>query len=323
MHPTWGWIVAIYLFLGGLAAGAFLVAAVLELTGKRDRSDFSPITLAGAVATGPILIVGVLLLVLDLGAGLREPWRIPLMWIHLSSVMTWGVWILSLFIPVSLIYGFLEVIDQYPEAWRRVTSRRWARWLVSLQGPALRRAKRILAILGSVLAVLTALYTGVLLSAVGPAVPLWSTPILPFVPISVLPLLFLVSAIATGVALTVDVAATLYTADIGHRIKGLSLIHLALVLLEALLLGLLLVGALVSGGSAAQAVEIMLTGPYSVVFWVFFVLPAFVFPFILNSYELARGRHSASVGAAVGVGVLVAGLFLRYLILANGIPVAL
>ena len=29
MHPTWGWVVAIYLFLGGLAAGAFLVAAVL------------------------------------------------------------------------------------------------------------------------------------------------------------------------------------------------------------------------------------------------------------------------------------------------------
>jgi formate-dependent nitrite reductase membrane component NrfD len=93
--------------------------------------------------------------------------------------------------------------------------------------------------------------------------------------------------------------------------------------LEVLLLALLLVGGLVSGGSAAQAVRIMLTGPYSVVFWVFFVLPAFVIPFVLNFYELARGRHSAYVGAAAGVGVLVAGLFLRYLILVNGIPVAL
>ena len=75
MHPVWDWLVAIYLFLGGLGAGAFLVAATLELAGKRSESDFSPISLVGATLPGPLVALGAVLdvHVADVDREAREP----------------------------------------------------------------------------------------------------------------------------------------------------------------------------------------------------------------------------------------------------------
>jgi hypothetical protein len=38
--------------------------------------------------------------------GLRQPWRIPLMFTNFGSVMTWGIWILTLFLPLCFLYFF-------------------------------------------------------------------------------------------------------------------------------------------------------------------------------------------------------------------------
>ena len=46
----WGWLVAIYLFLGGMGAGAFIIAAVIELTGERYKHEYCPTALVGAGA---------------------------------------------------------------------------------------------------------------------------------------------------------------------------------------------------------------------------------------------------------------------------------
>jgi formate-dependent nitrite reductase membrane component NrfD len=323
MYPVWEWLPAIYLFLGGLGAGAFLVAATVEFTGRRYDFSFSPTTLVGATVPGPLVALGTVLLIFDLGAALREPWRILYMFTHLTSVMTWGVWILTLFIPLSFAYGFLEVIDTYPATWRRIKNGiRWER-LSFLKDLPIRRTKRIVAAAGSVLAVGTALYTGVLLSAVGPATPFWSTPILPFIPISMMPVLFLVSAISTGVGLTVDLSATLVLRDVQHRIPQLPLIHLAMIGAETVLLGMLLITAFVDGGAAAQAALDIVIGPHSLVFWLLIVVPGFIFPFVVHAYAVGLGRHSPFSGLGSGVGIVVAGLFLRYLILVSGLPAAL
>jgi len=315
MQTIWGWLPAIYLFLGGLGAGCFLVAAVFELTNKRYQFDFCPITLVGATVAGPVLTIGTLLLIFDLGAGLREPWRISFMLTHITSVMTWGVWILSLFIPVSFGYGFLELMDVYPQTWDRITGR-----IPRLAALPLRKVKRILAVVGAVLAVMTAIYTGVLISAVGPAIPFWSTPILPFVPIPMLPLLFLVSALSTGIGLTVDLAATLTIKHPEDRIRRLPAIHLAVIGLETLLLGLLLITAFFQGGASAMSAAAIVSGTHSIVFWGFIVIPGFVFPFGVHAYAMGMGRHSLASGLASGVGIVAAGLFLRYLILVSGLP---
>jgi formate-dependent nitrite reductase membrane component NrfD len=320
MYPVWEWLPAIYLFLGGLGAGAFLVAATFEFSGKRYEFDFSPTTLVGAAVPGPLVALGTVLLISDLGAGLREPWRILYMFTHFTSVMTWGVWMLTFFIPISFIYGFLELMDVYPQAWKWIKNRSWAERLGFVQPLPVRRMKRIAAGVGAVFAVGIALYTGILLSTVGPAIPFWSTPILPFIPVPMMPILFLISAISTGIGLTVDLSATLFVPDLQHRIPQLPLIHLALIGAETVLLGMLLITAFVNGGAASQAALDIVIGPHSLVFWLLIVLPGFIFPFVVHAYAVGLGRHSPFSGLGSGVGIVVAGLFLRYLILASGLP---
>ena len=113
-QPVWDWLVAIYLFLGGLGAGAFLVAAALEFSGIRSRLEFCPTSLVGAALSGPLVGIGALLLVFDLGAGMREPLRIFYMFSNPASVMTWGIWILTLFLPLCFLYGLLELMHIQP-----------------------------------------------------------------------------------------------------------------------------------------------------------------------------------------------------------------
>ena len=304
----WGWLVAIYLFMGGMGAGAFIIAAVIELTGERYKHEYCPTTLVGAGVSGPLIAIGTVLLIFDLGAGLREPWRILNMFTNWSSVMTWGIWILSFFIPIAFVYGILEVMQVHPGilAWLR----RWLRFLPETL--PYRGIKRIVCSIGILLALGTALYTGVLLSVVQ-AVPLWATPILP--------ILFLVSAVSTGMGLSLDLSAALVVPETPHRFKRLPLIHIALIGLEIVLLVLFFYTALGQGGEAAESANLILTGAGSLIFWIVVAGLGLVFPLVVNIYALARGSHGYVVGILAGAAIVLAGLFVRYLIVAAAIPV--
>ena len=311
---AWGWLVVIYLFLGGLGAGAFLTAALFELTGWRYRRNFCPVTLTGSAISGPAVALGSALLILDLGAGKAEPWRMVYLFTHFSSPMTWGIWILCLFIPVAVLYGLMELIEVEPF----LRGLAWSRIPKVVQN--LKVYRRRVVIVGSFLAVGTAVYTGVLISAVGPSMPLWSQPILPFLPIPMMPLLFLVSALSTGMGLTFDLAATIALPQIQQEIRSMDLVHIVLIGLENILIGLLLITALSAGGAAADSAREIMYGTLRVVFWVGVVLVGLVFPFVVHAYAIGAGRHSLWSGIVAGVGIVVAGLFLRYLIISAGIP---
>jgi formate-dependent nitrite reductase membrane component NrfD len=135
-----------------------------------------------------------------------------------------------------------------------------------------------------------------------------------------MPILFLISALSTGVGLTVDLSATLIVPEMQHRVARLPLIHLALIGAETVLLGMLLITAFTNGGAASQAALDIVIGPHSLVFWLLIVLPGFIFPFVVHAYAVGLGRHSPLSGLGSGVGIVVAGLFLRYLILVSGLP---
>jgi polysulfide reductase chain C len=313
-QTAWEWLAVIYLFLGGLGAGAFLTAAFFELTGWRDKWGFSPTALTGATVSGPVVALGTVLLIFDLGAGRREPWRILYMFTHFRSVMTWGILILSVFIPLSFLYGFLELVEVVPFVkglvWRR------APWLL----PKVRPLRRLVAVVGSVFAVATAIYTGVLISAVGPAVPLWSQPLLRFLPIPALPVLFLVSAVSAGLGLTFDLAATIAMPRVHERIRIMPLIHIILIGVENIIIGLLFISALSAGGAAAEGARLVMYGHLSVIFWVGVVLIGLVYPFVVHAYAIGAGRHLLLSGISSGAGIVIAGLFLRYLIVVAGVP---
>jgi formate-dependent nitrite reductase membrane component NrfD len=306
----WGWLVAIYLFLGGMGAGAFLMAAVVELTGMRYRQKYCPTALVGAGVSGPLILIGTLLLIFDLGAGLREPWRILLMFTNFQSVMTWGIWILTLFLPIAFVYGILEIMHVYPQvlAWMR------KRLPFLPETLPYRSIKRVLAVVGGVLAIGTAIYTGVLLSVVQ-AVPLWNTP--------VLPALFLVSAVSTGMGLTFDLAATLAVPEVHRHYRHMPVIHMIFIGLEIGLLALLLVMALMQGGVAAESAKLILIGKSSVVFWVLVMGFGMFYPLMVHVYAFARKAHGYRSGVLSGAGIVIAGLFVRYLIVAAAIPVAI
>ena len=316
-QEAWGWLIAVYLYLGGMGAGAFLVAAFFELSGWRYRRDFCPAALVGATVSGPLVAIGSVLLIFDLGAGKTEPWRIFYMFTQFESVMTWGIWILSIFIPLCLLYGLLELVEVEPFLKGLVSSR--APWLQ----PRVRPTRRWVAIIGSFFAVGTAVYTGVLLSDVGTAIPLWGQPILPFLRVPMLPILFLVSAVSTGLGLTFDLVATLALPHIHDEIRPMPLIHIILIGLENILIGLLFISALSAGGAAAEAARAVMYGPLSIVFWVGVVLIGLAYPFVVHAYAIGRGHHSMASGIGSGVGLIVAGLLLRYLIVAAGIPAVL
>lgn len=315
MQEAWHWLPAIYLFLGGLGAGAFLVAALVELTGERYKHDFCPTTLVGATISGPAVALGSVILIFDLGAGQREPWRIFYMFTHPSSVMTWGIWILSIFIPLAFLYGFLELMEVYPNAWEWITGK-----FRLLKKFPVRRVKWVAVAVGSVSAIATGIYTGVLISVVGPAMPLWGADLWPGLPIPLLPILFLVSAVSTGMGLTIDLAATITLPEVQRRFHALPVIHLVAIGLEAILVGLLLYSANSLGGAGAMSVQMLVSGHMRAVFWIGFVAIGLVYPFAVHAYALGAGRHSAASGIGSGIGIVVAGLFLRYIILASGIP---
>jgi polysulfide reductase chain C len=236
------------------------------------------------------------------------------MFTHFRSVMTWGIWILSFFMPIAFLYGFLELIEVTPVLQRFVSER--VPWLM----PRIQRYRRLVAIVGSVLAVAVAVYTGVLISAVGPGVPLWSQPLVHFFRLPVLPVLFLVSAVSTGLALTFDIAATIAQPHIPGEIRIMPLIHIILIGLENILIGLLFISALNAEGVAAESARLVIYGPLSIIFWVGVVLIGLVFPLLVNVYAIGAGRHSILSGFVSGIGVVMAGLFLRYLIITAGIP---
>lgn len=304
----WGWLVAIYLFLGGMGAGSFIVASLVELSGERYKHKYCPTTMVGAGVSGPLILIGTVLLIFDLGAGLREPWRILNMFTNMHSVMTWGIWVLSLFLPIAFLYGFLEIMHVYPGILA------WARKRLSMLPETLpyRKIKRVICPVGIALALGTALYTGVLLSVVK-AVPLWAS--------AILPALFLVSAISTGMGLCVDLAATLAIPNVQRRFKNLPLIHMGLIGLELGLLALLLVTALNQGGEAAESAKLILTGEGSLAFWLIVIGFGMVYPLMVHVYAFARHSHGYVSGILSGVGIVIAGLFVRYLIVAAAIPV--
>jgi formate-dependent nitrite reductase membrane component NrfD len=291
-----------------MGAGAFFVAALVELTGERYKRKYCPTTMVGAGVSGPLIVIGTVLLILDLGAGLVEPWRIPLMFINFSSVMTWGIWILSLFIPIAFLYGALEIMHVYPGILAGAQKR--IRFIPETL--PYRKIKKVICSIGIILAVGTALYTGVLLSVVQ-AVPLWSTPILPA--------LFLVSAISTGMGLTIDLSATLAVPQIHRQFKNLPLVHIVLIGLELVLLALLLYTATMQGGEAAESAMIILTGSGSITFWVLVIGFGMLYPLTVHAYAYARHSHGYLSGILSGAGIVIAGLFVRYLIVAAAIPV--
>lgn len=154
-----------YLFLGGLTAGVVLVACVADfLSLKFRRLEF--LSRAAAITAVPLLALAGFFLTVHLG----KPERglgFPLFFTNYNSWMTRGGWVVGADAPIVVVYAALWYFRVFP------------------------RIRRIVAVIGIPAQVVLSMYTGLLLSGAW-FVPLWSG--------KFLPLIFLNSALTTGVA---------------------------------------------------------------------------------------------------------------------------
>ena len=158
--PQWLWYILFYFFFAGIAGGSYAVATMLRLSG--DPRDEAAARI-GFLIAGPATAICPLLLTADLGVSWIRFWH---MLVNVTpgdtglnfkywSPMSVGVWAL-------LIFGFFAAVS-FLEAWLSIRRGR------SLLPPAV---NRVFNVVGAIVAIYIASYTGVLLSVSNQ--PVWS-----------------------------------------------------------------------------------------------------------------------------------------------------
>jgi hypothetical protein len=150
--PVWRWDIPAYLFAGGLAAGAAMIAGGSQLTGRPRLRRVCRFTSLGAVGASTYFLIH------DLGR--PERFHHMLRVAKPTSPMSMGTWILTAFAPAAGIAAAAELAPWLP--------RRGPLGLARRALPAVGDAAGLAA---AALAPALATYTGVLLSDT--AVPAW------------------------------------------------------------------------------------------------------------------------------------------------------
>lgn len=163
-----GILIAQYFYLTGLSAGSFVISVLATMLG---RLEYKPLGKIGAIAAPMLLIVAPINLIVELEQPLRF-WHLFL-YRNLGSAMTWGTFLLTLYPLECLIYAYFVFKGNM----------KWAKYM---------------GMIGIPLAISVHGYTGFIL-AMGKARVLWNTPLMP--------ILFLISAVVSGIALVIVVAA--------------------------------------------------------------------------------------------------------------------
>ncbi len=295
--PEWGWWIILYFFLGGIAAGAFFMATLIQLLGSVDDRELSRI---GYWIAFPLVVLCGLFLIVDLhrperfwhmlfkselvDAARREGWPLsargwslmgqaPLL--KYWSPMSVGSWALALF-------GLCSLLAFVGSCWPKS---RFARVLHhGVIG-------QIFAVIGSVMGFFIAAYTGALLSATNQ--PIWSDSVW------VAPL-FLTSAASTGIA-----AMLLWLR--GRGTSGAAVVRLERADLWAL--GLELVVFIVFLISLGEFVGTLVHTTMGIIFVAGTLLLGILAPLAIH-LRLGRVVRRAEVTAAVLA--LAGGLLLRY-----------
>jgi protein NrfD len=296
--PEWGWWIILYFFLGGIAAGAYFMATLIQLFGSEADRGLSR---AGYWIAFPLVGLCGVFLVVDLDrperfwhmlfksevvkAALDAGWpttgtswslmlQAPIL--KYWSPMSVGAWALSLF-------GLCTFLSFVGSLW---PNGRLARWLIS------GRAGGLLAVVGSLTGFFIAAYTGALLTATNQ--PIWSDSVY------IAPL-FLTSAASTGISSIIllshwrkttspEALDRMEKADLWALVLELTVFAVFLASLGAFLLP-------------------MLSTPHGILFIVGTLVLGLLLPLAIHLRLGMSGRWSI---IAASVFALVGGLLLRY-----------
>jgi len=276
--PAWGWYILGYFFVAGVSGGSYTLATMLRFWGgERDQ----PIARIGFLVAFPLAVVCGILLTIDLGQPLRfwhmmvnaTPGNYGLSFKYWSPISL-GTWALLIYSGLSFL-SFLEALG-----------------LLAFLSGAL---GRLLNVIGSVLALFIASYTGVVLSVYNQ--PVWSDT-------WTLGGLFLASALSGSAALLAWFAHSRPDATSTQRrlLRADGIFALLELVLIVLFFGTL---------AAAGTLKLELAGPW-IIIWIL-VLASLVPPLM----DLGHGRPAVSARGrtftASTAFIVLAGVFLMRL----------
>jgi formate-dependent nitrite reductase membrane component NrfD len=286
IQTEWRWLVAIYLFLGGVGGGAYTIAAINSFLG----AALEPSTMIGLWISFPALLIGTVCLVLDLGtpsraflAGMKPG----------TSWISRGTWIISIFMVIAFVHTMLVTFSGLAA------------------DPGGRTFLRAIAATGIVFAVSTMAYTGILLGA-SKGITFWRT--------GAVPVVFIVSAMVTGhFAIMIGLALFAQGAAIVETLRLMAAEAAALVVLEVLAI-LFLLQAAWKQPDPRESVDRLLR---SRLFLIGYVLLGLVTPLVLmlGLYRGIQGMTGTAVFPVAAIGAvlgLAGGLILRQTVLMFG-----
>jgi tetrathionate reductase subunit C len=274
-EASFGVYIALYIFFTGLSAGSFLLSTLSYGFGlERYRGLSRP----GIVTAILMLVIAPIFLLIHVGQPFRS-WHL-FYFLNLRSPITWGSFLLTGYPIDCLAYGYYIFNGDV----------RKARWL---------------GLLGIPLAISVHAYTGFILSFCASR-SIWHS--------SMMPILFLVSAVASGTALMILVyaAGSFYQRKkftLGREGAGM-VQSLGRILAWVLVLDLVLTGCEIllgasSGGEKGMVTRLLLNGPFAFYFLgVEMVLGKFV-PLVLLGVPRFRTVAMVLIGSVlVVVGIL-------------------
>lgn len=271
------------LFLGGLGVGAFLVAVIASYF---DKEKYENIIKTGAYLSPIAVIIGLILLVSEL----KQPQRfITTFWnTNPTSVLSWGVFLQSIFVLIALIYA----------------------WLVYSGSSG-----KLVGGLGILFAVIVGGYHGLLLSAAQTR-DLWNA--------ALVPALFMATAVATGIAAVVILASLFAgTSDISSAVSKLNKAQGVTLSIILFLIIVYLITLFNSSPDAQVAARLLVTGSFGLIFWIGAVVIGLLLPLLIEAYDIystagGEAAAAATVPLLISVLVLIGGFVLRYVIVFAG-----
>jgi len=298
----WGLWVAQYIYFIGLSAGAFLLSSLVYVFGVKRFEPIGRLAVFSAIVT---LLLALFTIWMDIGH-LERFWHV-FAFANFSSPMAWMIWLYTVYFALLVVEFWLLmrrdlVVAKGAGGLRGFVSRVASLGSRDTSDAGLARDMRrvrILATIGVPLAIMFHGGVGALFGVLA-ARPYWHS--------GMYPIIFLVSALASGGALLTVASAIFQEGWRAHRemIVTLGRVVLGLLLLDALFeFSELFIGIYGGDPSFLQSVSIALSGPYGIVFWVLQVGIGLVLPVLLLAGPLRRDPRAVTAAcAAVVIGFI-------------------
>jgi formate-dependent nitrite reductase membrane component NrfD len=286
LQHDWGWLIAVYLFLGGVAGGAYTIAAVNSFLGASLELS----TTVGLWIGFPAILIGTLFLIADLGS----PWRAFLSGMKPgTSWIARGTWIIAIFMMLSFLH---LVLHQFTNVGATAGGK---------------TTIDIIAIAGIIFAIGTMAYTGILLSA-SKGIPFWRS--------GVVPVVFVISAMVTGhFAIMLGVTLFNWTAATLVPLQTMALEAAGLVVLEVLAIMFFLQAAFRQPDSRESAEGILRKRMFVIGYFILGLAAPLILMLVVFRSGIDSGIGSIYTMAAMGAFLgLVGGLILRQAVLICG-----